>query len=62
MIIGYFAMVTKGTPTLTWPGIVVFSQGFPIILQWGQVPINICLLMLYFVWHLLDIYIMNWQV
>ena len=51
MITGYVAMVTKE--------IVIFSQGFPIILQLWQVNINVYLLILWFAGHLFCIYIMN---
>ena len=61
MITGNVAMVTKGTPTLTWLEIVIFFQGFPIILQLWQVNINVNLLILWFDGHLFCIYIMNWQ-
>ena len=58
---GDVAMVTKGTPPLTWLGIVVFSEGFPIILQLWLVNINVYLHILWFAWHLFYISIMNWQ-
>ena len=48
IIMGDVAMVTMGRPPLTGLGIVVFSEGFPIILQLWLVNINAYLHILWF--------------